>query len=72
MEQKVCLGRFVQCRFKSLDQLVRQSADKAHGVADDHLQGVADLEQAAGGVQGIKDPVVGRDVSNVANNWSAA
>ena len=42
-------------------QLMGQLADKAHGVGDHHVQGVADGQEAGSGVQGIKQAVVGGD-----------
>ena len=38
-----------------------QLADKAYGVGDHHIQRIADGEQPCGGVQRIKQPVVGGD-----------
>ena len=39
-----------------------QLGDKAHGVGDEHGAGVRDLQHPSGGVQGVKEAVVGGNV----------
>ena len=61
VEQQVCVLQLLQGGLEGLHQLVGQLADKAHGVGDHYVQRVADGQEAGGGVQGIKQAVVGRD-----------
>ena len=61
MEQQVRVLQLLQGGLERLHQLVGELADKAHRIGYHHVQRVADAEQAAGGVQGIKETVVGRD-----------
>ena len=41
--------------------MVGELADKAHRVGDEHRAGVGNLQRPGGGVQGVKEPVAGRD-----------
>ena len=61
VEQEVGVFQLLQRGLERLHQLVGQLADKAHRVAEHHVQRVADGEQAAGGVQRVEQAVVGRD-----------
>ena len=61
MEQQVGVLQLLQRRLEGLHQLVGELADKADGVRDHHIQRVADGELASGGIQGVKEAVVGRD-----------
>ena len=54
MEQQVCILQLLQGSLERLHQLVGELADKAHGVGNHHIQGVADGEQPGGGIQGIE------------------
>ena len=59
VEQQVCVLQLFQRGLEGLHQLVGQLADKAHGVGDHHVQGIADGQQPGGGVQGVEQAVVG-------------
>ena len=61
VEQQVRVLQLLQRGLEGLYQLVGQLADESHRVGDHHVQGVADRQEAAGGVQGVKEPVVGGD-----------
>lgn len=61
VEQQVGILQLLQGGLEGLHQLMGQLADKAHGVGDHHVQGVADGQEAGGGIQGIKQAVVGGD-----------
>ena len=41
--------------------MVGKLGDKSHRVRQDHVQVVRDLQLPGGGVQGVKEPVIGRD-----------
>ena len=61
VEQQVCVFQLFQGGLEGLHQLMGQLADKAHGVGDHHVQGIADGQQPGGGVQGVEQAVVGGD-----------
>ena len=61
IRDRICVLQLLQRGLDGIHQLVGQLADEAHGVGDHHIQGVADRQQAAGGVQGVKQAVVGRN-----------
>lgn len=61
VEQQVRVLQLLQRGLEGLHQLVGQLADKAHGVGDHHVQGIADGQQPGGGVQGVEQAVVGGD-----------
>ena len=63
MEQQICVLQFLQCGLERLHQLVGQLADEANGIGHHHIQCIADRQQAAGGVQRVEQPVIGRDRS---------
>ena len=63
MEQQICVLQFLQCGLERLHQLMGQLADEANGIGDHHVQRIADRQQAAGGVQRVEQPVIGRDRS---------
>ena len=62
MQQQVGVFQLLQRGLEGLHQLMRQLADKAHRVGDHHIQRIADRQQSGGGVQRIKQAVVGGDV----------
>ena len=61
MEQQVGVLQLLQGGLEGLHQMVGQLADKAHRVGDEHRAGVGNLQGAGGGVQGVEQPVIGRD-----------
>ena len=61
MQQHIRILQFLQCGLEGVHQLMGQLADKADGIGDHHVHGVADRQQTAGGVQRIKQAVIGGD-----------
>ena len=61
MEDQVSISQFLQGGFEGLHQVVGELADKAYGIRDQYRAGVGDLQRPGGGVQGVKQPVPGRD-----------
>ena len=59
MNQQAGISQLFQGGLKRLHQMVGQFGDKAHRVGENHLQGIADRQKAAGGIQGVKKAVVG-------------
>ena len=62
MEQQVGKGELLQGGLEGLHQMVGQLADKANRVRQEHRAGVRDLQGPGGGVQSVKQAVVGRDL----------
>ena len=61
MQQKICVFQLLQGRPERIHQMVRKLCNKAHGVRQDHIQVVGYGQLAGGGIQGIKEAVVGRN-----------
>ena len=62
MEEHIGIAQLLQGGLEGLHQVVGQLADKAHGVGEQDLPRLVQLQTAGGGVQGIKEPVVGGDI----------
>ena len=61
MEDQVSISQLLQVALKASHQVVGELADKAYGIRDQYRAGVGDLQRPGGGVQGVKQPVPGRD-----------
>ena len=61
MNQQVGILQFLQRGLECPHQMVGQLGDKSDGIGQQHFQRVGHLQAAGGGVQGIKQPVIGRD-----------
>ena len=61
VDEQIRIFQLLQGGLERLHQLVRQLADKAHRVGNNHIQRIADGQQPGGGVQGIEQAVVGGD-----------
>ena len=61
VQQQIGILQLLQGGLEGLHQLMGELADKSHGVADHHVQSVADGELAGCGVQRVEEAVVGGD-----------
>ena len=61
MEQEIRVLQLLQRCLECLHQIVGQLGNESDGVAEQHVQGVGYGHPPGGGVQGIKQPIVGRN-----------
>ena len=62
MQQHVGVLQLLQRGLEGLHQVGRQLADEADGVGDERLLSLVQLQAPRRGVQGVEEPVVGRDL----------
>ena len=61
VQKQVGKFQFLQRRPESVHQMVGQFCDKSYGVGKDHVQIVGNRQKPGGGIQRVKQPVVGGD-----------
>ena len=59
MQKQVGEFQFLQRRPEGVHQMMGQLCNKSHGVGQNHIQIVRNRQKPGGGVQGVKQPVVG-------------
>ena len=62
VQQHVGKAQLLERGLEGLDQMGRQLADEAHRVGEQDLRGLVDLQSPGGGVKGIEQAVVRRDI----------
>ena len=62
MDEKVCVFKLLKRCLERLDQMVGELCDEADRVRQQHVAGVTERELPRGGVERVKQPVVGGDV----------
>ena len=61
MEQKVSIFQLLKGSMECIDQMVGQFGNEANGIGKDHVQIVGNCQLTGGGIQRIKQAIIGRD-----------
>ena len=61
MEQQIRIFQLLQSGIEGVDQVVRQLCNESNGIRQHHIQVIRHRQKPGGGIQRIKQPVVGRN-----------